>query len=132
MSEADVEVVRSMLAAFHAGDADKALSHFASDVLVDAATLRPDIGMGKGHEHLAAVVNSWMGSWEDWHDEVEEIRDLGSAILVISLQRGRGRGSGIEVEARYALLYSVRDDQITTMRMYGSKAEALKAFGMSE
>jgi ketosteroid isomerase-like protein len=93
MSEENVDVVRRMFAAFHAGDAERALSHFAPDVVVDASTLRPDIGIGNGPEHLAAVVNSWMDSLDDWHDEVEEIRDLGNAILVISLQRAEARGA---------------------------------------
>jgi ketosteroid isomerase-like protein len=132
MSEENVEVVRRMYAAFRAGDAEKSLSYFAPDVLVDPSTLRPDIGVGKGREHVAAVVNSWMAPWEDWHDEIEGIRDLGSTVLVISLQRGRGKESGIEIEARYGLLYDVRDGQITSMRMYGSSAEALEAAGLSE
>ena len=81
---------------------------------------------------MAAVVTSWTESWEDWHDEIEHLRDLGDNVLVVSLQRGRGKGSGIEIEARYALLYEVRDGQITTMRMYGSSADALEAAGVSE
>lgn len=132
MSEENVQIVQRMYAAYQAGDAEDALSHFAPDVLVDASTLRPDIGAGRGREHVAAVVTSWTESWEDWHDEIEHLRDLGDNVLVVSLQRGRGKGSGIEIEARYALLYEVRDGQITTMRMYGSSADALEAAGVSE
>ena len=44
MSEENVQIVQRMYAAYQAGDAEDALSHFAPDVLVDASTLRPDIG----------------------------------------------------------------------------------------
>jgi ketosteroid isomerase-like protein len=132
MSEENVRVVREMLDAFHAGRGAEALSRFASDVLVDTSTVRPDIGSGRGPRHVAAVVNSWMEPWEGWHEEVEEIRDLGDTVLVISHQRGRGKESGIEIDARYGLLYEVRDGQITVMRMYGSAAEALEAAGVSK
>jgi ketosteroid isomerase-like protein len=132
MSEENVELVKRMYDAYRARDAEKALSYFAPDVLVDASTLRPDIGEGHGREHVAAVVTSWTEPWEDWHEENEEIRDLGDAVLVISLQRGRGKGSGIEIESRFTLLYEVRDGQITAMRMYGSTSDALEAAGLSE
>ena len=132
MSEENVTVVRRMYDAFHRGDAENALDHFAPDVLVDASSVRPDTGVGKGRDHIAAVVSSWMAPWDDWHDEIEEMRDLGDSVLVVSLQRGKGKGSGIEVEARYGLVYGVRGQQITSMRMYGSRAEALEAAGLSE
>ena len=41
------------------------------------------------------------------------MRDLGSRVLVLSVQHGRGKGSGVEVEAPYALLYHVHGGKIT-------------------
>src|SRR5215216_1542227 len=100
MSQENVEVVRRMYAAFHGGDVDGALSHFNADVLVDASKARPDVGTGRGREHVTALVTSWLASWEEWREEMDEMRDLGSRVLVLSVQRGRGKGSGVEVEAR--------------------------------
>src|SRR5882762_2017710 len=132
MSQENVEIVRRMYDAFHGGDVDGALSHFDPDVLVDASKARPDVGVGKGREHVNAVVTSWLGSWEEWREEIEEVRDLGSRVLVLSVQRGRGKGSGVEVEAHYAMLYDVHGGEIISMRMYGTPAEALEAAGLRE
>ena len=121
-----------MYEAFHGGDADEALGHFHSDVLVDPSKARPDVAVGKGREHVNTVVTSWMGTWEDWREEVEEMRDLGGRVLVVSVQRGRGKGSGVEVEARYAMLYDINDGEITAMRMYGDPAAALEAAAQIE
>ena len=125
-------MVRRMYDAFHAGDARSALSHFAADVLVDTGDARPDLSVGRGREYLASVVAGWAATWENWRDEVAEMRDLGDEVLVLSVQRGRGRGSGVEVTLRYAILYGVAGGAITSVRMYGTVAEALEAAGLEE
>jgi ketosteroid isomerase-like protein len=58
------------------------------------------------------------------------MRDLGSQVLILSVQHGRGKGSGVEVEARYALLYEVQGGKITRLDMYKEPAEALEAAGL--
>src|SRR4051812_38486561 len=132
MSQENVEIIRRMYEAFHAGDAEGALSSFDQNVLVDTGNARPDLSVGKGRRYLDAVVGSWAAAWDEWHDEVAEMRDLGNRVLVISVQRGKGKGSGLDVEARYAILYDVAGGAITSVRMYGTVAEALEAAGLSE
>ena len=132
MSQENVETVRRMYDAFQGGDAEAALSHFSSDVLVDASKARPDVGVGRGREQVNGLVASWLAAWDEWGEEIEEMRDLGGRVLVVSLQRGRSKRTGIEVEYRYSLLYDVHGDKITSMRMYGSRAEALGAAGLRE
>jgi ketosteroid isomerase-like protein len=132
MSQENVEIVRRMYDAFHRGDADGALAHFDSNVVVDASKARPDGGRGQGREQLNVIVAAWMGTWDEWREEIEEMRDLGSQVLVLSVQHGRGKGSGVEVEARYALLYDVHGGKITRLDMYGEPAEALEAAGLRE
>lgn len=124
-----MEIVRRMYEAFHNGDAEAALEHFDPGVLVDASTARPDAPVGKGREYVGAVVSSWISAFEEWSEEIEETRDLGSRVLVVSVQRGRGKGSGAEVEAHYAILYDVDGGKITGLRMYRDPEQALRAAG---
>jgi uncharacterized protein len=132
MSEENVEVVRRMYEAFQSGDADGALAHFDPDVIIDHSRVRPDIGIGRGHEQVRRIVISWLGAWEEWREEIEEMRDLGSRVFVLSVQHGRGKGSGVEVEARWAVLYEVHGGKITRMAVYPDPAEALEAAGLRE
>ena len=132
MSQENVEIVRRMYDAFHSGDADGALAHFDPDVVIDASKARPDVGVGQGREQVNAFVTSWVGTWEEWREDVEEMRDLGSRVLVLTVQHGRGRGSGVDVEARYTFLYDVHGGKITRMALYGEPGEALEAAGLSE
>jgi ketosteroid isomerase-like protein len=131
MSRENVEIIRRMYEAFHGGDADGALAYFDPEVVVDASR-RVDGGIGHGREELNTIITRWLGTWEEWREEIEEMRDLGSQVFVIATQRGRGKGSGVEVENRYALLYEVHGDQITRMTVYIEPAEALEAAGRSD
>jgi ketosteroid isomerase-like protein len=132
MSEENVEVVRQMYDAFYSGEFEGALGHFDQDVVVDASKGRPDIGIGHGREQVRRFVTTWLGTWDEFREEIEEMRDLGSRVLVLSVQHGRGRGSGVEVEAHLAFLYDVQGGKITRMAVYREPAEALEAAGLSE
>ncbi len=120
-----------MYEAFHRGDADGASACFDPEVVVDASR-RVDGGIGHGREELSKIIGRWVGTFDEWREEIEEMRDLGSQVYVVATQRGRGKGSGVEVETRYALLYEVQGDRITSMTMYPQPTEALHAAGLSE
>ena len=130
MSEENVEIVRRMYDAFHAGDLD-ALVYFDPNVVIDASH-RVDGRVGRGREELVVILGEWMSTWDEWREEVEEIRDAGDQVLVISTQRGRGKGSGIEWENRFWMLYELQDGKISRWTVYDDRNEALEAAGLSE
>jgi ketosteroid isomerase-like protein len=128
MSQA-VKIVRRMYVARHGGDAEGALSCFHPEVVVDPRP-RMDSGIVHGRGELVRIIGEWVGEFDDWREEIDEIRDLGSQVYVVATQRGRGKGSGIEIETRYALLYEVRGGRITRMTMFREPAEVLPAAGV--
>ena len=128
MSHEDVAVVRQMYDAFHSGDAEGAIDHFSPDVGVDARD-HPDAQAGRGRKALVRIIGGWVSAFDEWSEEIEEIRDLGDHVLVAAKQRGRGKGTGIETELRYALLYEVDDGKISSMTFYSDAVEALEAVG---
>jgi hypothetical protein len=105
MSQENVEIVRRMYEAFHLGDAEGALTYFHPEVVVDAS-VRVDAGIGDGRAELNAIVGRWVGAFDDWREEIEEIRDLGSRVLVLSTQYGKGKGA--ESTSRLATRCSTR------------------------
>ena len=68
--------------------------------------------------------------WESVEFELEDIRDLGARVFVVFRQRFRGRGSGVDVEARTACTYRMRDGALTELRSYRDVAEGLVAAGL--
>lgn len=121
----NIKLVREMYDAYLSGDNERSLSYFHPDVKVDF-TVRPDAAEGRGRDELARIVGSWVASWDDYHEEIIEIRAVGEEVVLIAIQRGRGRGSGVEVETRYASRYEIEGGQITSITSYVDIDEALK------
>jgi ketosteroid isomerase-like protein len=131
MSQENVETVRRMYRAFHGGDAEGALALFDAEAVIDA-TRSADGGIGQGHQALTTIIGGWVGAFDDWREVIEEIRDLGSHVFVLAIQRGRGKQSGVDVETRYAVLFEVARAKITAMTLYPDPAEALEVAGAHE
>ena len=132
MSQENVEIVREVYAAFARRDAESALSAFDPGVVLDASH-RVDGRVGHGLEEMAAIVAEWMETWDDWRQDVEEIRDLGDRVLAVTTQRGRGVESGAPWENRFAMLYEFEHDKIIRWTIYDDLDNALEAAaGLSE
>jgi hypothetical protein len=71
----------------------------------DAVWDMTPIGLGT-YEGLAAIrgfVEDWVGAYEEWRAEPEEILDLGGGVtLAVALQGGHPVGSDGHVQWRYA------------------------------
>jgi hypothetical protein len=50
-------------------------------------------------------------------------------VLSVSHLRMRGRGSGVDVNARGAAIWTIRDGEAAAVKLYQSKAEALEVPG---
>jgi ketosteroid isomerase-like protein len=126
MSRKDIEVVRAAFEAYVAGDGDRALDHFHPEGQVDLS-IRGDVGVATGRQEITESTTEWVESWDDYSEELEEIRDLGGVLLVVTTQRGRGKGSGIEISNQWGFLVEVRDGLIATVTGYRDVESALGA-----
>ena len=131
MSEENVEIVRRMYHAYHRGDSNTALAHFAPEVVTDFSR-RLGGRITRGRDELVAMLSEWRGTFEDYREEINEILEVGHRVCAVATQHGRGKGSGVDVETTYAVLYEIQDGQITALTAYPTRAEALEAAGLSE
>jgi len=96
-----VELVRRSFEAANRGDVNATLSDFGPDSVWDDSA----IGLGT-HEGLVAIrahYREWIGAYEEFAVEAEEILDLGHGVVfVVALQKGRPVGSTGQVQLRYA------------------------------
>ncbi len=73
-----------------------------------------------------------MEAWENVRWEPEEIIDLDDArVLVVNHVRMRGRASGVAVDATGVQLWTIKDGEATSVKLYQSKSDALEAVGLS-
>jgi uncharacterized protein len=131
MSRENVEIVTRMYDAYARGDFETSLSCFDREIVMDA-THRVDGVVGHGHEELVTILAEWIGTWDEWREQVEEVRDVGDRVVVISTQRGRGKGSGVEWEGRFGMVYEVKGGKITRWTVFDDPHKALEAVGLSD
>jgi hypothetical protein len=62
----------------------------------------------QGHDAVRASVARWKGAWDEYEVTHEEFVDAGDRVVVTLHLRGRGRGSGVEIDARFFDVYTIR------------------------
>ena len=131
MSE-NVETVRGYNDAWNRRDLTAWLALLSSGAEVDWSRSRgPLKGVYRGRGERETFWNEFFSTFEEARIEAQGFTEAGSEVVVSLTARFRGR-EGIEVTARSASVYTVEGGQITRLRMFQERAEALEATGLSE
>jgi hypothetical protein len=133
MSERNVELMRGMVEAYNARDADAAITycdpHGEFRPLLSATV---GGAVYHGHEGL----RQWFRDLTDaWGDEIraepEAYFDLGEHTLSFNMFRGRGRQSGAEVAMPVTLVARWRNDLLVYIKGYAERQDALRDLGVT-
>jgi uncharacterized protein len=132
MSE-NLEVVRRLFRAFDRADYGATLEALDPEI---EWQVPPGIAIGqevyRGREDVRRGFTEWLGVWDTYRFEPEEMLDHGDHVVVGGMQIGRGRGSGVEVRLPTFSVFTLRDGKVTRHRSFRDRAEALEAAGLSE
>jgi ketosteroid isomerase-like protein len=133
MSQENVEIVRRHVEAWNRRDLRAWLVSFASDGEIDWSRSRaPHKGVYRGHGELEAFWKVFWSTFEDVQLETTHgFTEAGSEVVYSNTAHVRGR-EGIEVIARSTFAYTFENGQITRLRMFQERAEALEAVGLRE
>jgi uncharacterized protein (TIGR02246 family) len=131
MSEANVEVVKRLIAAIIRHDLDAFMEIATPDV--EFVTLMTDLeGSLHGREGIGTFMDNVHATVDDPVFNVEDFRDLGDAVLALGRIEGRTRHGGVQIAAPLGGIYDFRDGKAWRMRSYPDHDEALRAAGLSE
>jgi hypothetical protein len=84
-----------------------------------------------GHRELETFWNEFWSTFEEVQVETHGFTEAGSEVVTSNTAHMLGRDR-VEVIARSTFLYTVENGQITRLRMFQERAEALEAVGLSE
>jgi ketosteroid isomerase-like protein len=107
---------------------------FAEDVEWDASEIGlPDLGDGKmrGREGVRRFWIAWLAAWEDVTFDYE-LRDAGERVVALIDQRMRGSEEIELLMERYAQVWTFKDGEVVSWKMYRDWQEAAEAAGLSE
>ena len=131
MSQENVELVRSILAAWKRGDYSATeWAHPEIDwVIADG----PIVGSWSGMAGMAEASRDFLGAWEEVRLEAEDYQELDDGrVLALIHQGARGKTSRLEVGAKSAGVFHVRNGKVTRIVFYFDRERALADLGVSE
>ena len=127
VSQENVDLVREGYERFATGDIDGWLESLDPQIELDASRRHIDPGIFRGHDGIREFLNRQSEVWSGQRIEPEEYIDVGDSVVVPIRFVSTGRGSGIEVVARAAWVWDIRDGVVLRGTVYQSKADALDA-----
>jgi ketosteroid isomerase-like protein len=124
MSQQSVEIVRRFLMA----GVDEALTYADPGIVWNPIEELPT----RGHDAVRASLARWKAEWDDYKMVPEEFVDRGDRVVVTVRLGGRGRGSGVEIDALFYDVYTLRDGKIVRMDQFTERSQALEAAELGE
>jgi ketosteroid isomerase-like protein len=139
MSQENVEIVNRMFESFRptlkAEDLQPFLDEFV-DPDVDWRAVEgaiDDVGGMRGTEAVRLYMADWLDMFDDVTFTPDEIIQVDmDRVLVCQRLSGVARQSGIATQLSFAVVYTIRDGRLLTVREYATREEALEAVGLSE
>ena len=134
MSQENVELVRSIRAAWDRGDFRSA--EWAHPEIEFVIADGPSPGSWTGVDGMTEGFRSVLSAWEEWRAEADEYRELDEErVLVLIDLSGRGKASGLSLEqmgSKAAELFHVRGGKVTRLVIYLNREYALADLGLSD
>jgi ketosteroid isomerase-like protein len=133
MSRRNVSLVRRLFEVYNERSFAENLDLLDPDIVWDMSRMElPDAASSSGRSELRSFVEAWGEGFASDRVEAQEMFDAGDRVVVMVHHRGQGMSSGIEIDQRFAMVWTLRDGRATRMEMYPTLYEALEAVGLSE
>jgi ketosteroid isomerase-like protein len=135
MSQENVEIVRTLVALWNAGDRDltRSIEYLDPSVQLEGPlssfTAEPYQGYGG--------IERWMRDLDEqfdlWAIDIDELRQVGDHVVVRAAIKARGRASGAHLDFGSVCIVDFGSDhRVTGVHIYPNVHEALKALGLEE
>ncbi len=125
--EESVALVRRFTGSWANHDDQTLLDCAHEDMEFDWSDSRsPFQGSYVGHAGLKRLLEEMWDAWDEFAIELERITECGPGRLVTAnMVRARGRLSGIAIEARGGMLWTVSDGKIRGAKLFQDEQQAL-------
>jgi len=131
VSQENVELVRRLNDVFNERTFVENADLLDPDMVWDMSRVGlPDTASVSGRFGLLEFLDTWTESFASERIDAEDIVDGGDQVLVMVHHSGRGRTSGIDIDQRFAMVWTLRDGRATRMDMYLTRDEAVNAMGL--
>src|SRR5262245_30705075 len=121
------DAIAASYEALNRNDIDAAMAVLAEDAEWHESEVLPDTGVYCGRDAIREFLTEFLGSWERFHQTVEEVQEADDRVLVMIHLQATGRGSAADVDAQYAHLWTVAEGRGIRVDAFYDRDEALRA-----
>lgn len=127
-----VEIVRDIYDRWDRGElpwSADALDAYAPDV----EWIMPHPGLrAQGRDELVRLWRRFLGTWDDYRIEVDEIRPAGEGqVIVFFSEHVRGKGAGVATESHGGAVWRLKAGKVIGYEAFSDRKDALEAAGLS-
>jgi ketosteroid isomerase-like protein len=131
MSQQNVEIMRTYVKVWNAGDMERVRELYDPDAVMEAAPDWPEPGPFVGRDAVMQQLNQAQGAFDS--DSAELLSDLDAVgDQVIARVGWHGSGRGPQSDMEWTIVFTIRDGRILKAQYFWDHAEALQAVGLSE
>jgi uncharacterized protein len=131
MAQENVELVRRAYAALNAGDVEGLIELCDQDFEIDMEERVFNPATYRGHDGIRRFYGEVREVWAEYRWDPEELIDREDQVVALLHAQGRGRGSGVEIDRRVAMVWTLGGTKALAVRFYVDRAEALRAAGLT-
>jgi ketosteroid isomerase-like protein len=128
MSEENLERVKEGFAAHNRGDLDALVEFYDPNVVFETLLL----GTHRGNEAIRLIYEENQKTMSGYDVIPVELIDVGDKVVAVAQVVGAGTTSQIEVDDRFAFVFTIKDGRCVREQAFRNREEALEAAGLSE
>jgi ketosteroid isomerase-like protein len=132
MSRENVEIIGEAWRATNHGDVDALLGVLTDDVDLRPPSHRLDGIAFRGHTGVRAWMERMKETWSKLEGSPHEVASAGEHLVMAVDTRSIGHESGVPINQRAFVVYTMREGKIAAIIAYASEREALEAVGLEE
>jgi ketosteroid isomerase-like protein len=130
MSQANVDLIQSLYAAFARGDGPAVLASMDPAIVWNEAEnfLYADRNPYVGHAAVAEGIFFRLATeWDHFQALPSEFLDAGDTVVVLGYYKATYKATGAPLNAQFAHIWRLRDAKITAFQQYTDTAQAARA-----
>ena len=128
--DANVVLAKRLIAAFERWDRDAIAEIIHADAVIDVSVRAVDGGIYRGPDGAMEQYRKWIGAFDDYEWELEELIPGDDFVLVLFREGGRGKGSGVPIHHQGVVLWRFDDGNLVEFTPYVDRAEGFRAAGL--
>lgn len=100
------------------------------DLVLDMSTRVFNPATYSGVEGFRQLQAEAQEVWAQFRVEPEKLLEVGDQVVALVRAVGRGRQSGLEIDDRIAIIFSLRDGKLAAVRVHPDSTAALESVGL--